>query len=68
MCIFLTADDTFTPEQAPPVTQFEPEQISLTMADLFQVQSLKWTAAYDFGGEIGPKAECGISIILKRKI
>ena len=51
----------------PNVTQFEPAQMSLTVADLFQVKSFKWTAAYDFGGELGPKSECFVSVILKRK-
>ena len=60
--------DTIYPyDIAPNVTQFEPEQMSVSASDLFQVKSFKWTAAYNFSGELGPKSECSISFILKRK-
>ena len=46
---------------------FEPEEFELTKDDLYKVYAAKWVAAYNMSGEIGPKMECYIKVILQRK-
>ena len=49
------------------VTALEPATFTLTLNDLYRVRVVKYVAYWQFGDEIGDKAECHISVLLERK-
>ena len=65
--IFYILDTTYPPGVAPNITMFEMDPLELTKDDLYKVYAAKWVAAFNMSGEIGPKMECYIKVILQRK-
>ena len=47
-------------------TALEPESLTLTFDDLYIVKVVKYVAFWRFGDETGDRAECLISVLLKR--